>query len=142
MDEIRTSIGGIPYNATVVTLAGGTSSATGAGAAGSQANPIAVIDVANEYETVAASQTDQPLGATGAAGDYLAGLLIIPASTSPGAVSIKDGAGSAITVFAGGASSLTNLVPFAVPFPAKSTNGAWKVTTGANVSVVGFGDFT
>src|SRR4051812_26437820 len=59
-----------------------------------------------EYETVAASQTDQALGATGATGDWLARIIIVPASTSPGAVSIKDGAGSAIPIFTGGASSV------------------------------------
>ena len=95
-----------------------------------------------EYETVAASQTDQTLGATGAAGDYLASLLVVPATTSPGAVSIKDGSGSAITVFTGGASSVSNLVPFTVAIGAKSLSGAWKVTTGASVSVIGLGDFT
>ena len=58
--------------------------------------------VGTEYETVAASSTNQPLGSTGAAGDLLASLLVIPASTSPGAVQIKDGADGAITVFAGG----------------------------------------
>lgn len=95
-----------------------------------------------KWETVAASASDQSLGATGATGDYLTGLLIIPATTSPGAVSIKDGAGSAITVFTGGASSVTNLVPFFVPIEAKSLAGAWKVTTGANVSVFATGNFT
>lgn len=94
------------------------------------------------YETVAASATDQALGATGATGDYLAGLLIVPATTSPGAVSIKDGAGSAITIFTGGASSVSNLVPFLVPLGMKSTGGAWKVTTGTNVSAIGIGKFT
>jgi hypothetical protein len=59
----------------------------------------------SEYETVAASQTDQVIGPTGATGDYLAGVLIVPATTSPGAVSIKDGAGSAIPIFTGGATS-------------------------------------
>ena len=95
-----------------------------------------------EYETVAAGQTDQVLGATGAAGDTLAGLLVVPATTSPGAITIKDGAGSAITVFTGGTSSVSNLVPFMIPIGAKSTAGAWKVTTGANVSVLAIGDFT
>jgi hypothetical protein len=95
-----------------------------------------------DYETVAASQTDQSLGATGAAGDYLGGLVIVPATTSPGAVSIKDGAGNAITIFTGGASSVSNLVPFQVPLGLKSAAGAWKVTTGANVSVIATGDFT
>lgn len=97
---------------------------------------------AGEYETVAASQTDQALGATGATGDYLSGILIVPATTSPGAVSIKDGAGSAITVFTGGATSVSNLVPFFVPLGLKSGSGAWKVTTGTNVSVIGCGNFT
>lgn len=97
---------------------------------------------AGEYETVAASASDQALGATGAAGDYLSGLLIVPATTSPGAVSIKDGSGSSITVFTGGASSVSNLVPFFVPLGIKSTGGAWKVTTGSNVSAIGVGNFT
>lgn len=96
---------------------------------------------AGDYETVAASQTDQTIGPTGGANDLLAGLLIVPATTSPGAVSIKDGAGSAITVFTGGASSVTNLVPFFVPLGIKCAT-AWKVTTGANVSVIAVGNFT
>ena len=96
----------------------------------------------SEYETVAASATDQSLGATGATGDYLAGVLIVPATTSPGAVAIKDGAGSAITIFTGGASSVSNLVPFFVPLGIKSGAGAWQVTTGSNVSAIGVGNFT
>lgn len=94
------------------------------------------------YETVAASQTAQVLGPTGAIGDYLAGVLIVPATTSPGAVAIKDGAGSAVTIFTGGASSVSNLVPFFVPVGARSAAGAWQVTTGANVSAVATGLFT
>lgn len=97
---------------------------------------------AAEYETVAASQTDQVLGPTGAAEDYLATLWIVPATTSPGAVSIKDGSGSAITVFTGGATSVSNLVPFPVSVGIRSTSGAWKVTTGTNVSVIATGNFT
>jgi hypothetical protein len=107
---------------------------------------VSLKDISNgDYETVAASQTDQVLGATGAAGDYLAGLLIVPATTSPGAVSIKDGNGSAITVFTGGANSVSNLVPFFVPLgivAVNATTPGWKVTTGANVSAIGAGNFT
>lgn len=98
--------------------------------------------VKGDYETVAASQSDQVLGATGAAGDFLAGLLIVPATTSPAAVSIKDGGGSSITVFTGGASSVSNLTPFFIPLGMRSASGAWKVTTGANVSAIGVGSFT
>lgn len=98
---------------------------------------------AGDYETVAASATDQALGAAGAAGDRLAGLLIVPATTSPGAVLIQDGSGTEITVFAGGASSVSDLKPFFVYLgDARSLGGAWSVTTGANVSAVAFGDFT
>lgn len=104
--------------------------------------PVSVGDLsAGDYETVAASQTDQVLGPTGGTGDYLAGLLVVPATTSPGAVSIKDGSGSAVTVFTGGASSVSNLVPFFVALGITSGSGAWKVTTGANVSVVAVGNF-
>ncbi len=94
------------------------------------------------YETVAAGQTDQALGATGATGDILQRVVIIPANTSPGAVSIKDGAGSDITIFAGGASSLDVATPFVVELGMKSASGAWKITTGADVSAIGIGKFT
>ena len=72
----------------------------------SNQSAVAVKNGQAEYETVAASQTDQALGATGGTGDYLAGVLIIPGTTSPGAVSIKDGSGSSVTIFTGGASSV------------------------------------
>lgn len=97
--------------------------------------------VAGEYETVAASQTAQVLGATGGTGDYIAGVLVIPASTSPGNVLLIDNATS-ITIFAGGTSSVSNLVPFYIPLGMVSVSGAWKLTTGANVSCIGVGNFT
>ena len=96
------------------------------------------------YATVAASQTAQKLD-TGAVGDVLNGLLIIPGTTSPGAVSIKDATGgTSITVFAGGATSVASLTPFFVPLGARTTGTAtpgWFVTTGANVTVVAVGSF-
>lgn len=98
---------------------------------------------AGEYETVAASQTDQILGATGAVGDYLAGLLVVPATTGAGSVSIKDGNGSAISVFVAG--TLPGLVPFFIPLGIKcvaATTPGWKITTGASVSVIATGNFT
>lgn len=95
-----------------------------------------------EYETVAAGQTDQVLGATGATGDFLQRLVIVPATTSPGNVLIQDGAGTEITVFAGGASSVSNLVPITADLGINSAAGAWSVTTGANVSVIAVGNFT
>ena len=110
---------------------------------GSAGVNVTINDIsAGNYEPVAASDTDEVLGASGAAGDYLSGLLIVPATTSPGAVSVKDGGGAAISLFTGGASSVSNLVPFFVPLGAKSAVGAWSVTTGANVSVVAVGNFS
>jgi hypothetical protein len=99
----------------------------------------------SDYETVAASQSDQVLGPTGKLGDILSGLTIVPATTGAGAVSIKDGGGSAITVFTGGVGSLTELRTVEVnfgPHGLRSVNaGGWKVTTGANVSVIARGRF-
>lgn len=97
---------------------------------------------------MAASQSSTALAnprnptATGAAGDYLAGILLVPASLSPGTVTIQDGDGATITVFAGGASSLVSLVPFFIPLGFLSFRGPWKVATGANLSIVARGLFS
>jgi len=108
------------------------------------ANPFPVTGPSrNEYEFVAASQPNQVLGAgAGAVGDYCEHLLVIPLTTSPGNVQLKDGAGTAMTVFAGGASSVTSLVPFNIYVGAASVAGAWQVTTGANVQVIAAGNYT
>jgi hypothetical protein len=94
-----------------------------------------------QFETVAASQTDQMLGATGAAGDYLKGLLIIPATLNAGAVSIEYGSTN-ISVFPGGTNSVNELRPFWVPLGIRAPSGGWEVTTGADVSVIAVGTFT
>lgn len=99
------------------------------------------IGAANAYETVAASQTAQAMGATGATGDFLSHCVVTPGTTSPGVVTVLDNA-TAIVSFAGGASSVSNLVPFTIPVGAVSVSGAWKITTGANVTVVCVGRFT
>lgn len=91
------------------------------------------------YETVAASQSEQVLGQTGAKGDILERLVIVPATTGAGSVSIKDGSSSAITVFATG--TLSDLTPICIELGAVSQDGAWQVTTGANVSVIAVGKF-
>jgi hypothetical protein len=107
----------------------------------SAAAPLPVVPNGTEYETVAASQTAQALGATGATGDYIAGILVIPATTSPGNVLLLDNATS-ITVFTGGATSVSNLAPFYIPLGIISVSGAWKITTGSNVSCIAMGNFT
>ena len=102
-----------------------------------------VINGGNTYNTVAASQSTQALtgGGGGATGDYLSHCTVIPTTVSPGVVTIIDNA-TTIYAFPGGASSLSNLVPFTIPIGAKSTSGAWKVTTGTGLSVVCVGKFT
>lgn len=109
------------------------------------ASSAPVVLASQVYNTVAASQTKQALtgGSGGAAGDWLDFLLIVPATTSPGAVGIYDSSGGTeIIVFAGGSSSVASLVAFTVPIRAVSVTGAWCVTTGSNVSVVASGNFT
>lgn len=101
----------------------------------------AVRKIGSQYETVAASQTAQALGATGATGDYIDKVIIIPATTSPGVVTLLDNVTS-IPLFVGGASSVGDLAPITVPIEAVSVSGAWKITTGANVSVIAVGKFT
>ncbi|WP_192246036.1 hypothetical protein [Mesorhizobium silamurunense] len=96
---------------------------------------------AGEYETVAASVTAQTLGATGAAGDFISHILVIPSTVDAGHVLLLDGATS-ITVFEGGTASLSNLVPFIIPLGMISASGAWKITTGAGVTCIGVGNFT
>lgn len=98
------------------------------------------------HPTVAASQTKAVLGATGAVGDVLSSLLIIPATTSPGAVTLYDGSGgTGIVLFTGGATSVADLKPISIPLNIAASTVAtpgWFVTTGAAVSVLAVGKFT
>lgn len=97
--------------------------------------------MANEYEDVIASQTAQVIGAGGTqAGQHLSHIIMIPATTSPGAVALLDGSDST-TIFAGGANSVSNLVPVTIFLGCDSKNGPWKITTGADVTVRAVGDF-
>ncbi len=95
------------------------------------------------YETVAASQTAQVLGTTGAIGDYLSHCVIYPVTTAAGAVTVFDNANAAATnVITFTAGTLSDLAPIPVPVGAKSTAGGWKVTTSTNVTVTCYGKFT
>ncbi len=94
------------------------------------------------YETVAPNVvTPQVIGSTGATGDYIAGVLIVPESTSPGGVALVDGS-TTITLFVGGASSVVDLKPFYVQLGMVSATGPWKLGTGANVRCIAVGSFT
>lgn len=92
-----------------------------------------------DYELVAASQTTQTLGPVGGAGDILDKVIIVPETTGAGTVAIKDGSGTAINIFVAG--TLADLSPIVVNIGARSSSGAWQITTGANVHVIAVGKF-
>lgn len=98
---------------------------------------VPVINGGNTYQLFAASTGPTAFtgGGGGAIGDYLSHCTVFPTTTSPGVVTILDST-TAIYSFPGGASSLSNLVPFAIPVGANSKIGAWNVTLGAGVSMV------
>ena len=91
------------------------------------------------YETVAASQTAQTLGATGALGDYLSHVTLQPTTTAAGTCTILD---NTTVIFTFTTGTLADLRPIVVPVGAYSVLGAWKITTGANVTATAFGRFT
>jgi hypothetical protein len=109
------------------------------GSGASASNPQAVIPNGTAYEAVAASQTAQAMGATGATGDYLSHVVFQPTSLAAATSTILDNATVIYTYTAG---TLADLRPIVVPVNALSVSGAWKITTGANMTATGFGKFT
>lgn len=97
-------------------------------------------DINPDYEAVEASATNRALGDNGALGDYLSHIIIQPTTTAAGTCTVKDG-DTVIYTFTGGG-TLADLSSKTQPFNVRSKNGAWKITTGANVAVLAFGDFT
>lgn len=103
---------------------------------------IKVDDIFGQYEIVAAGVTAQAMGATGATGDYLAYVIVFPGTAGCGVVTILDNATAWGTFVGGGTTALPSLVPFRIDVGAYSVSGAWKITTGTNVTAVGVGKFT
>lgn len=94
-----------------------------------------------EFETVAASQTDQVLGAVGAVGDVLDRLVIVVTTAATSAVSIEYGSTN-IAVFPdnpGGGIGTYVLDMGGIKTP---SGGGWEVTTGAGSAVIAIGRFT
>lgn len=89
------------------------------------------------YETVAASQTAQVLGGTGATGDYLHRLIVTVSTSLTGTVTILDNVTSIPIVPAS-----TPIGVYSIEMNMRSSSGAWKVTTGAGASVVAVGIFS
>lgn len=101
-------------------------------------NDVLKFESQFDYEPVAASQTDQVMGTTGAAGDNLHSVLCVFTGIPSAAVQIKDGTGAAINVIAitGGADTKQ------VFFDAPSADGGWKITTGTNTTCFVTGRFS
>lgn len=96
-----------------------------------------------KYVDIAASSTASTLGSTtiggGALGDFIAGLLIVPEALTAGNIALLDST-SSINIFVSG--TLADLTPIWLPLGIRSVNGAWKITTGANVHVRAVGKFS
>ena len=88
--------------------------------------------------------TTTMLGSTGAIGDFLSTVTIVPETLNPGSISIKDGSGTAIVIFAGGTGSVLSLVPFTVNLGYTATGVGWQIVTGSGGNVHGVcgGNFT
>lgn len=70
-------------------------------------------------------------------GDGLLGsVLVVPASTQVGPITIRDDGGPPITIFAGG--TLPSLVPFRIDVGAR---GSWVIDVGSGLSILATGDF-
>ena len=94
-----------------------------------------------EARYIAASTTDSVIGSK--KGGIIQRIIIVPATTSPGAVSYKDGSGGAVrTIFTGGASSVADLKTIVVELGVRGADvSGFRITTGAAVSVIAIGRF-
>lgn len=91
-----------------------------------------------QYEAVAASQTDQVLGGTGAAGDYVHRLVINVITVASAGVTLTDGAAAIVL------STATSAVlgPISLELNMAAVTGPWMITTGAGATVVAVGIFS
>lgn len=94
-------------------------------------NLLATESARNSYETVAAGQTDQVLGGTGAIGDYLESV-IITANTNT--ITVQDGT-NIVAVIPGGSTGVW-------PFRLRSVAAGFRITTGLTTSCTCIGRFT
>jgi len=89
------------------------------------------------YEAVAASQTNQVLGPTGATQDYLHRIVVAVATAATSTVSVIDGSTTILAIPAN-----TPIGVYSIEINACSATGAWKITTGAGVTVLAVGIFS
>jgi len=97
-----------------------------------QTNDVVVVEQGRfSYETVAASQTAQVIGTTGAAGDYLHHVIV---TSSTGTITVLDNATTVAVIPAGAVGVF--------PINCVSSSGAWKITTAASTTCTCVGRFT
>ena len=89
------------------------------------------------YEYIPASTTAQVLGNTGAAGDTLCRIIATVTGLTTNSLTLLDGATSYVLVPTG-----TAIGVYSIDIIADSLNGAWKITTGSNVTAIAVGDFS
>ena len=89
------------------------------------------------YEAVAASQTNQVLGPTGATQDYLHRIVVAVATAATSTVSVIDGSTTILAIPAN-----TPIGVYSIEINACSAAGAWKITTGAGATVLAVGIFS
>ena len=92
-------------------------------------------------QVIAAGSTDTVLAQSGlgAIGDYISHLIVVVATAATAQVQIKDGSGTAVTVFPNSPGG--GIGTYTIPSLGASLAGAWKITTGAGVSVIARGRF-
>jgi len=90
------------------------------------------------YEHVAASQTAQVLGGTGAIGDYLHRLIVTVSTAATSTVTLIDNATTVHTLVPAN----TPIGCYSINIEAVSLTGAWKITTAAGVEVLAVGIFS
>lgn len=107
----------------------------------SDTSTLPVMAVGGTYKSFPASTTTL-MSATGAIGDRLDCIQVFPTTLSPGSLAIKDGS-TIIATFPGGASSLSNLVPFTIYCNYVARNsGGWSLVAGAGLAGTGNGRFS
>jgi len=89
------------------------------------------------YETVAASQTAQVLGGSGAVGDTIIRLIVTVNTAATSTVTILDNSTSIAIMPA-----VTPVGVYSIDLGVQSVSGPWKVTTGAGATVVAVGNFS
>lgn len=92
----------------------------------------------SDYETIAASQTDQVLGTAGASNDFLARLILNVITVATASVTITDGTTAIVIQTAASA----RLGAQTVELGLRAKTGPWKVTTGAGVTAIAVGQFS